>query len=109
MTFPPSLRTYLLSHSGPIQAGAEKLGMFGRVKGRLGTLGRGTLARLFVKDLTAVESIVEGVKEKVGIIQEENEKEKLSTGANTREKRAHNSSHSRVPAGTDEGLNIKQQ
>lgn len=38
--------TYVLSHSGPIQAGAEKLGICGRVRGRLGTLGR-----LLVNDL----------------------------------------------------------
>lgn len=43
--------TYVFSHSGPIQAGAEKLGICGSVRGRLGTLGRGTLARLFVNDL----------------------------------------------------------
>lgn len=43
--------TYVLSHRGPIQAGAEKLGICGSVRGRLGTLGRGTLARLLVKDL----------------------------------------------------------
>lgn len=55
-TFSPSLssapkHTYVLSHRGPIQAGAEKLGICGSVRGMLGTLGRGTLARLLVKDL----------------------------------------------------------
>ena len=40
--------THVLSHSGPIQAGAEKLGIGGRLRGRLGTLGRGTLGRLLV-------------------------------------------------------------
>lgn len=43
--------TYVFSHSGPIQAGAEKLGICGSVRGRPGTLGRGTLARLLVNDL----------------------------------------------------------
>lgn len=43
--------TYVFSHRGPIQAGAEKLGICGNVKGRLGTFGRGTLARLLVRDL----------------------------------------------------------
>lgn len=47
----PSRHTYVFSHSGPIQAGAEKLGICGSVRGRLGTLGRGTLARLLVNDL----------------------------------------------------------
>lgn len=51
------LRTYVFSHNGPIQAGAEKLGICGSVSGRLGTLGRGTLARLFVNDLSAVRPI----------------------------------------------------
>lgn len=41
----------MFSHSGPIHAGAEKLGICGSVSGRLGTLGRGTLARLLVNDL----------------------------------------------------------
>lgn len=35
--------THVLSHSGPIQEGAEKLGICGRL-----TLGRGTLGRLLV-------------------------------------------------------------
>ena len=52
MAPPPRPRhTYVLSHSGAIQAGAEKLGIGGSVRGRLGTLGRGTLARLLVNDL----------------------------------------------------------
>lgn len=40
--------THVLSHRGPIQVGAEKLGICGRLRGRLGTLGRGTLGRLLV-------------------------------------------------------------
>lgn len=48
---PPTPHTYVFSYSGPIQAGAEKLGICGSVRGRLGTLGRGTLARLLVNDL----------------------------------------------------------
>ena len=47
----------MLSHSGPIQAGAEKLGICGSVRGRLGTLGRGTLARLLVNDLSPLRSV----------------------------------------------------
>lgn len=45
------LYTYVLSQSGPIQAGAEKLGICGSDRGRLGTLRSGTLARLLVNDL----------------------------------------------------------
>lgn len=43
--------TYALSHSGPIQAGAEKLGICGSLRGRLGAFGRGTPVRLLVRDL----------------------------------------------------------
>lgn len=49
--FRSPLYTYVLSQSGPIQAGAEKLGICGSVRGRLGTLRSGTLARLLVNDL----------------------------------------------------------
>lgn len=40
--------THVLSHSGPIQEGVEKLGIWGRLRGRLGTLGKGTLGKLLV-------------------------------------------------------------
>lgn len=43
--------TYALSHNGPIQAGAEKLGICGSLRGRLGTFGRGTPVRLLVREL----------------------------------------------------------
>ena len=43
--------TYVFSQSGPIQAGAEKLGICGKVRGSVGTLGSGTFAKLFVNDL----------------------------------------------------------
>lgn len=46
--------THVLSHSGPIQEGAEKLGIWGRLRGRLGTLGSGTLGRLLVMVLPEI-------------------------------------------------------
>lgn len=58
--------TYVFSHSGPIQAGAEKVGICGSVSGRLGTLGRGTLARLLVSDLPgqSISEVMDGRKGK---------------------------------------------
>lgn len=44
-------RTYVFSQIDPIQAGTEKLGIWGKVRGSRGILGRGTLARLLVNNL----------------------------------------------------------